>query len=111
MSIYSFVRRHDIRKPVFVSYFIALSVIFYFTFCTIFGPKGLFEYFALKNKIASKESIKSDLSAKMDAKQNLVDGMNLNSLDLDLLDEQARKVLGYSGKNEVVVYPDQKNKK
>jgi cell division protein FtsB len=40
----------------------------------------------------------------MQAKKNMVDGMNLESLDLDLLDEQARKVLGYAGKNEVVIY-------
>ena len=39
----------------------------------------------------------------------MVDGMNSNSLDVDLLDEQARRVLGYAGKNEVVIYQDQKS--
>ena len=38
----------------------------------------------------------------------MVDGMNTNSLDVDLLDEQARKNLGYVGKNEVVIYQDNK---
>jgi hypothetical protein len=38
-------------------------------------------------------------------------GMNLESLDLDLLDEQARKVLGYAGKNEVVIYREKNQEK
>jgi hypothetical protein len=42
----------------------------------------------------------------MQAKKNMVDGMSLNSLDLDLLDEESRKVLGYVGKNEVVIYQE-----
>ncbi len=65
------------------------------------------KFFALKQQIENKEIIKEELSAKMRAKKNLVDGMSPNSLDLDLVDEQSRKVLGYVGKNEVVIYPDQ----
>ncbi len=45
---------------------------------------------------------------KMQNRQNMVDGMNLDSLDVDLLDEQARKVLGYANKNEVVIYSEKK---
>lgn len=109
MFLYNFVKKHNITKPVFVGYFIGFSVIAYFIFCTVFGPKGLLEYNALKSQVANKESIKQDLISKMQVKQNMVEGMNLNSLDVDLLDEQARKVLGYAGKNEVIVYHDKKS--
>lgn len=108
MFLYNFVKKHNITKPVFVGYFIGFSAVFYFVFCTIFGPKGLLEHNTLKNQVANKESIKQDLITKMQVKQNMVEGMNLNSLDIDLLDEQARKVLGYAGKNEVIVYNDKK---
>ena len=108
MFLYNFVKKHSITKRLFVSYVTAICVVIYFIFCTIFGSKGLMEYFFLKNKIAGREAVKKELSSKMQAKQNKVDGMNLNSLDIDLLDEQARKVLGYAGKNEVVVYQDKK---
>ena len=104
MFLYNFVKKHNITKQVFIGYFIGLSVIFYFTFCIIFGSKGLLEFNVLSQKISNKESIKQDLLSKAQVKQNMVDGMNLNSLDIDLLDEEARKVLGYAGKNEVVVY-------
>ncbi len=46
----------------------------------------------------------------MQEKKNMVDGVSLDSLDLDLLDEQSRKVLGYVGKNEVVIYQDNEEK-
>ena len=104
--LYNFTKNHHITKPLFVSYFIAFFAIFYFLFLTFFGEKGLIEFFALKKKIAGKEIAKQELLNRMQAKKNMVDGMNMNSLDLDLLDEQSRKVLGYVGKDEVVVYQD-----
>ena len=33
--------------------------------------------------------------------------MSINSLDLDLLDEEARKDLGYAGKQEIVIYEEE----
>lgn len=107
----NFVKKYRISKPLFVGYFIAFSIIFYFTFFIFFGDKGLVELFALKKKIENKETTKQELYDKMQAKKNMVDGMNSNSLDVDLLDEQSRKTLGYVGKNEVVIYRDNKEKK
>jgi cell division protein FtsB len=109
MFLYNFVKKHNVSKRIFISYFVGFSIILYFVFCTIFGQKGLVEYFSLKFKISEREIVKKELLSKMRVKQNKVDSMNLNSLDIDLLDEQARKVLGYSGKNEVVVYQDKKS--
>jgi len=109
MLLYNFVKKHNITKSVFVGYFIGFAAILYFMFCTIFGSKGLLEYNVLHRQIANKESIKQDMIAKMQVKKNMVEGMNLNSLDIDLLDEQARKVLGYAGKNEVIVYQDKRS--
>ncbi len=107
-SLYHFVKKYNITKPFFIGYCIAFSLILYFTFFTIFSEKGLIQLFVLKQHIENKEFIKQELSAKMQAKKNMVDGMNSEALDLDLLDEQARKVLGYAGKNEVVIYHDNK---
>ncbi len=108
MFLYNFVKKHNITKLVFVGYFIGLAAVCYFASCIVFGSKGLIEHAVLSKQISNKESVKQDLLSKMQVKQNMVDGMNLNSLDVDLLDEEARKVLGYAGKNEVVVYQDKK---
>ena len=105
---YHFVKKHQISKSHFISYIVAFSIILYFGFFIIFGDKGLIKLANLSKQIQNKEVAKQEIFAKMQAKKNMVDGMNLNSLDLDLLDEQARKVLGYAGKNEVVIYRDEK---
>ncbi|OFW80112.1 MAG: hypothetical protein A2887_01195 [Alphaproteobacteria bacterium RIFCSPLOWO2_01_FULL_40_26] len=109
--LYNFVRSHHITKTLFVAYFVVFFAILYFFSFAIFGEKGLMEFFALKKAIAGRDIIKQELSSKVQAKKNMIEGMNPNSLDLDLLDEQSRKVLGYVGKNEVVVYHDEKNAK
>lgn len=107
--LYNFVKKHSISKPIFIAYVTGLIIIFYFFIFTIFGDKGLVKLFSLKEHIANKEITKQELANKMQAKKNLVDGMSPDSLDLDLVDEQSRKVLGYVGKNEVVIYPDNQN--
>ncbi len=109
--LYSLVKKYQITKPLFISYFVIISVIFYFCFFALFGSKGLIEMFKLVSQVENKEMTKKEVVAKMNSKQNLVKGMDPNSLDLDLLDEQARKVLGYVGKNEVVIYQDQPESK
>jgi cell division protein FtsB len=110
-SLYNFVKKYNITKGLFISYCIAVSIICYFSFFTIFGEKGLIELLVLKKQINNRETTKQGLFAQMQAKKNMVDGMNLEALDLDLLDEQARKVLGYAGKNEVVIYQNENQKK
>lgn len=109
--LYSLVKKYQITKSLFIGYFIALSAILYFLFFIIFGSKGLIQLFKISEQVKNKENAKKEIIAKMNSKQNLVKGMDPNSLDIDLLDEQARKVLGYVGKNEVVIYQDQPSPK
>lgn len=58
----------------------------------------------LQGQIANQDLSKKELINEIKAKQIRVDGMKSGSLDLDLLDEQARKNLGYSNENEVVIH-------
>ncbi len=106
--LYNFVRKHNISKTLFIVYFTTSLAILYFILFTIFGQKGLIKYFNFKEEIAGRENVKQELLNKVETKKNMVQGMNLESIDIDLLDEQARKVLGYAGKNEVVIYQDKK---
>lgn len=105
--LYNFVNENNINKKQFIGYCVAICLVIYFLITTIFGDKGLIFYQSLKNQVQNKEAIKRELITKMRSKKSMVEGMNLDSLDLDLVDEQSRKVLGYVGKNEVVIYQDQ----
>ena len=109
MFLYNFVKKHNITKLLFVTYFSCLCLTSYFFFCTLFGSKGLIEFFSLRSKVINRESEKRELLSQIHNKENMVSNMSLESLDLDLLDEQARKVLGYAGKNEIVIFQDKEN--
>jgi len=109
-SLYNFVRRHRINKVAFVSYGVAISLVIYFMMVSIFSNKGLIEYYTLKKQAQKIESEKMELQNKIRIKKDLIKGMNYESLDLDLVDEQSRKILGYVGKDELVIYQDQEHK-
>jgi cell division protein FtsB len=107
--IYNLVKKYNISKVIFIAYFIGFAVFLYLLIFIIFGNKGLIEMFALEKKINDRQIVKEKLISEIEEKKQKVESMNLNSLDIDLLDEQARKVLGYAGKNEVVIYQEKNN--
>lgn len=111
MKLYNFVKKHNISKTLFTVYFTFFALISYFIFCLIFGQKGLIRYFELRQEIANKDLTKQELLDEIVVKKNKVQGLSDDSLDLDLLDEEARKNLGYSKKNEIVIYKTDENKK
>lgn len=110
MYIYRLVKKYRISKTLFITYFTFLALIIYFTIKLFFGQKGIVEMMNLKGQIANQDLTKKELINDIKNKQLRVDSMKAESLDLDLLDEQARKNLGYSKKGEIVVYEKDKKK-
>lgn len=79
-------------------------VLFYLAFHAISGERGVVAMFKETRKL---ELIKAELEktvAEREALDTKVRALSSDSLDLDLLDEQARRVLGLAGKNEVVYF-------
>lgn len=64
----------------------------------------------LQSQIKNRDLVKKELINEIKNKRIKVDGMRSQSLDLDLLDEQARKKLNYSGKDELVIFDDNNKK-
>ena len=76
----------------------------YFLLATFKGEYGLFKKYQL---LATENTRKVELESQTKKKeilQNKVDRLSIYSLDLELLDEQARKVLGMIGEKEIIVY-------
>ena len=67
--------------------------------------------FDLNQQIEEKKISKENLDKKIENKKNMIKGMSSDSLDVDLLDEQSRKTLGYVGKDEIVIYKEDRKKK
>jgi len=75
----------------------------YFSYFAIFGNKGALNYFKIRQELNQKQETRLELETNLKAKQEKINKMQPESLDLDLLDEQTRKNLGHGKENEVVV--------
>ena len=102
--LYNLVDNYQISKSFFISYCICFGLIIYFLIIAFFGNKGFFAYKNVLYNFNDLQLTKQILQQNLQAKSKAVENMNLQSLDLDLVDEQSRKILGYINKNEIVLY-------
>ena len=77
-------------------------ILLYFSYHAISGERGLLALIQLSQKI---DQARLDLDVTHAQRLKLERNVKLmrdDSLDLDLLDEQARRLLGYAGKDEKI---------
>ncbi|ETX14496.1 septum formation initiator [Roseivivax halodurans JCM 10272] len=75
----------------------------YFTFAAVQGDYGLFRRAEIEVETRVLREELASLEADVARMENLTKRLSDDYLDLDLLDEQARDVLGLIRSNEVVV--------
>lgn len=93
--------RSGFGPVIFFALAFALSI--YFTFAAVQGTYGLFQRVEIA---AEAESLTVDLSAleqEIARMENLTKRLSDTYLDLDLLDQQARSVLGVLRADEIVI--------
>ena len=93
-------------KTILINFLISvifLFISFYFTFNAIYGNNGLknnialeFEIIKLNNKLISFQKVLYDVEKKTSS-------LSKKNLDLDLLDEQSRKILGLIRPDEIML--------
>ena len=92
-------------KPILINLFLSVCLLFfllYFSYVAIFGNNGLksyidleFEIIKLNNDLKSLEKVMHELELKTSKLSN--------NLDLDLLDQQSRSVLGLIRNDEIMI--------
>jgi cell division protein FtsB len=75
----------------------------YFTFTAVQGNYGLFQRIQIEAEADRLEVQLASLEAEVDRMEVLTRRLSDDFLDLDLLDEQARDVLGYVRADEVIL--------
>ncbi|MGV6847194.1 MAG: FtsB family cell division protein [Marinibacterium sp.] len=93
--------RPNFGALIFFTFAFALSI--YFTFAAVQGDYGLFRRVEIS---AEAQALKADLAvaeAELARMENLTRRLSDTYLDLDLLDEQARSVLGLLRADEIVI--------
>jgi len=89
--------------------FFFIFVLFYLSFHAVSGDRGVYAMFKEKRKIAMLKDEISKLRAEREMLERRTHLLNAKSLDLDMLDEQAHRVLGLAGHDEIMIFaPQQK---
>jgi cell division protein FtsB len=98
-------KRPDSRPVLGTVIFYSLAVVLggYFTFAAVQGDYGVFRRVALTAEARSLTDERDRLQAEEARMENLTLRLSDNYLDLDLLDERARDVLGYIRIDEIVL--------
>jgi cell division protein FtsB len=93
------------RPPfgVIIFFAVAFGLGIYFTFAAVQGNYGLFRRAEIEVEAARLGESLAELQSEVARMENLTRRLSDDFLDLDLLDEQARDVLGLIRADEIVV--------
>ena len=97
--------QHQRRAPWGLALYVTLTIVLggYFTFASVQGDFGLMRRVEIESEArvlrAELDSLQQEVAALTNKTRRLSD----RYLDLDLLDEQARSVLGYVRGDEIVL--------
>jgi len=87
----------------FAFFAIAFALGIYFTFAAVQGDYGLFQRAEIEAEARALSEQMERVQADVDEMENLTKRLSDDYLDLDLLDEQARSVLGMLRSDEIVI--------
>ncbi|SDD69518.1 Cell division protein FtsB [Paracoccus isoporae] len=82
---------------------LAVLASLYFAFAAVQGPSGLMRRIQLEAETEALRAERDELQAEVDRIKNLTHRLSDDYLDLDLLDERAREVLGLMRPDEVII--------
>ncbi len=93
------------RLSISATIFLGLTVLLglYFAFAAVQGPSGILRRIQIESESAELATERDTLRAEVARMQNMTRRMSNEYLDLDLLDEQARSVLGVVRADEVIL--------
>ncbi|GHE01278.1 septum formation initiator [Defluviimonas sp. 20V17] len=97
---------HSQRRPALgpvIFYSLAFVLASYFTFAAVQGDYGVFRRVRIEADIQQLTAERDQLREELAVLKNKTHRLTDNYLDLDLLDQQVRKVLGYMRADEIVI--------
>ncbi|GGF56865.1 septum formation initiator [Paracoccus acridae] len=94
-------QRLSISATVLLALAVALGL--YFAFAAVQGPSGILRRIQIEAETVELQAERDKLKSQVQEMQNLTRRMSDEYLDLDLLDERAREVLGLIRADEVIL--------
>lgn len=87
-----------------ISFYFLLNI--YFIYHILNGEYGVFSYKYINKDLIREESILDKKKLEIEKKQNKINRLKSNNIDLDLLDEELKKNVGIIDKNEIILFTD-----
>ena len=95
---------------IFLLFFVfAILLTSYFVFSAVYGDNGILRRLEIEAELQNQYSALQNLNVEVTEMENLTERLSDSYLDLDLLDEQARSILGLIGKGEIIVPLSERN--
>ncbi|WP_032112107.1 FtsB family cell division protein [Candidatus Paracaedibacter symbiosus] len=83
---------------------ISITLLGYFVYHIIQGERGLLSWMRLKQKIQTLEQKLTSVQEEQSQLEQRVYLLRPDSLDRDMLEEQARKILNYANTDELIIH-------
>lgn len=99
--IYSAAPTHRLRST--LPGLILAALCLYFSFYLVFGPRGYLALQRIQETYQARKIEHAELAKTSEKLEAHVKLMRPNSLDPDMAEEQARRVLGYTRPDEIVI--------
>ena len=90
----------------YLSFLITFFIFIYLVYFLINGQRGLLKYFYLTKQNQEYSQTLAKLKIENLYYNDRINRLQPNTVDLDFLDEQVRKKLGFIDKNEIVIILD-----
>ena len=94
-------RRNNMGGLIYFALMFTLGA--YFTFAAVQGDYGVFRRVEIRAEAAGLAVERDKLAVQLAEMQNLTHRLSDDYLDLDLLDQQTRDVLGYMRADEIAI--------
>ena len=95
------------RIILYFSFLITFFIFLYLVYFLVYGQRGLLQYFYLSKQNQEYNETLARLTLENQYLDNQIKKLQPNTVDLDFLDEQVRKKLGFIDKNEIVIILDE----
>ena len=95
------------RIILYFSFLITFFIFLYLVYFLVYGQRGLLQYFYLSKQNQEYNETLVQLTLENQYLSNRIKKLQPNTVDLDFLDEQVRKKLGFIDKNEIVIILDE----
>lgn len=101
-----YAKLHQVLLPRLFRPLLLAFALFYLAFHAVSGERGLYAWFRESKRLEFLQASLKETQAKREGYERNIKLLRPESIDLDMLDEQARQVLGFVGADEVVVYTE-----